>query len=92
MAAGEELFFRGIVQAEVGLVAAVAIYAGAQLVTGVWALAVAAIYGGLMWGSLMSWRHGLLAALVAHVIWTVALTLVWPLPREQHDAERRAAA
>ena len=86
MAVAEELLFRGLIQARAGLVAAVMIYAGVQLVEGKWALVVAAALGGLVWGGLFSWRDGLIAPSTAHALWTVTLTLVWPLRPAAHVA------
>lgn len=79
MAGAEELFFRGFVQGRLGLLGAVAVYAGVQLVAGKWALTLAALLGGVVWGGLLWWTAGLVAPVVAHVLWTGALTFVWPL-------------
>ena len=86
MAIAEELFFRGLIQARAGLVAAVVIYAGVQLVEGKWALVAAAALGGLVWGGLFCWREGLIAPSIAHALWTVTLTLVWPIRSAAHVA------
>lgn len=83
MAVAEELLFRGLIQAQAGLLVAVGIYAAIQLVEGKAALIVAAAFGGLVWGGLFAWRDGLVAPIVAHAVWTVALTLVWPLHTER---------
>ncbi|MFP5579021.1 MAG: type II CAAX prenyl endopeptidase Rce1 family protein [Acidimicrobiia bacterium] len=51
-----------------------------------WALAVAALLGGAVWGALFAWRDGLIAPIAAHVLWTSMLTFVWTLgsvPRVQ---------
>lgn len=79
MAGAEELFFRGFVQGRLGLLGAVAVYTAVQVVAGKWALTLAALLGGIVWGGLLWWTDGLVAALVAHVLWTGALTFVWPL-------------
>lgn len=79
MATAEELFFRGFVQGHVGLTGAVVVYAGVQLVTGKWALTLAAALGGTVWGLLLWWTGGLLAPVLAHVLWTATLAFVWPL-------------
>ena len=75
----EELVFRGYVQGRIGVVAAVIAYAAVQLVVRNWALVLAAVLCGAVWGTLAWWRDGLLAAVVAHVLWTGALTFIWPL-------------
>ncbi|MBA3282773.1 MAG: CPBP family intramembrane metalloprotease [Acidimicrobiia bacterium] len=79
MAGAEELFFRGFVQGRLGLVGAVAVYTAVQLVAGKWALTLAALLGAVVWGGLFWWTGGLVAPVVAHVLWTGALTFVWPL-------------
>lgn len=79
MGVAEEVFFRGFVQDRVGLVAAVAAYAAVQAVERKWALVLAALLGGTVWGLLFWWSGGLVAPVVAHVLWTGMLTFVWPL-------------
>ncbi len=85
MGAAEELFFRGFVQDRIGLIAAVAIYAGVQLVVGKWVLTLAGALGGAVWGVLFWWQGGIIAPVIAHVLWTGILTLAWPL-RGRNDA------
>lgn len=79
MAAAEEVLFRGVIQSQWGLVAGVAVYTAVQLVERKWALTLAGFLGGVVWGVLYAWTGSLLASVVAHAIWTVSLTLVWPL-------------
>lgn len=79
MGVAEELLFRGLVQGRIGLAAAVAAYTLVQSVEGKWALGLAALLGGLVWGLLFAWRDGLVAPVVAHVLWTGTLTFLWPL-------------
>ncbi len=79
MALAEELLFRGVVQGLAGFVVAVVAYTGVQLVEGKWALVLAGFLGALVWGGLAVVTEGLLAPFVAHAIWTLSLTLVWPL-------------
>lgn len=82
MGIAEELLFRGTIQARTGLVLAVVAYAAVQLVERNWALIVAAVLSGLVWGLLFEWRDGLVAPVVAHVAWTLVLAVVWPLGDE----------
>jgi membrane protease YdiL (CAAX protease family) len=79
MGLAEELLFRGLVQGGIGLLAAVVAYTLVQSVEGKWALALAALLGGVVWGLLFAWRDGLVAPVVAHVLWTGTLTFLWPL-------------
>jgi membrane protease YdiL (CAAX protease family) len=79
MGVAEELFFRGFLQDRVGLLLALAAYTAVQVVERKWALVLAALLGGAVWGGLAGWRNGLVAPVVAHVLWTGVLTFVWPL-------------
>jgi membrane protease YdiL (CAAX protease family) len=99
MGVAEELLFRGLVQGGIGLAAAVAAYTLVQAVEGKWALGLAALLGGLVWGVLFWWRDGLVAPVVAHVLWTGTLTFLWPLkgcgspdPTAECEAEARGPA
>lgn len=99
MGIAEELLFRGLVQGGIGLLAAVAAYTLVQAVEGKWALGLAALLGGLVWGLTFAWRDGLVAPIVAHVLWTGILTFVWPLrgcgapdAAEECEAEARGPA
>lgn len=80
MGAAEELLFRGLLQDQLGWVLATVLYAGVQAVERKWVLVLAALAGGVVWGGLFAWRDGLVAPVVAHVLWTGGLTFVWPLP------------
>lgn len=79
MAVAEELFFRGLVQTHLGLVGAVIVYGLVQFVAGKWALVLAAVLGGAVWGLLFWWTGGLVAPVLAHWVWTGSLTFLWPL-------------
>jgi uncharacterized protein len=79
LATAEELFFRGVVQGHLGVIGSIAVYTAVQLVAGRWALTLAAALGGAVWGLLAWWTGGLVAPVLAHVLWTSALAFVWPL-------------
>lgn len=79
MGVAEELMFRGLLQFEGGFVVGLVAYSAVQLVERKWALVLAAFAGGVVWGVVAWWRDGVMAAVVAHVLWTVVLTFVWPL-------------
>lgn len=85
MGVAEELVFRGVVQDRDGIVIAVVAYAAVQIVERKWSLVLAAVLGGTVWGLLFAWRGGLLAPVVAHVVWTATLTFLWKLPASRHD-------
>lgn len=80
MAVAEELFFRGFVQGAAGLAVGVAVYVVVQLPARNWALALAALLCGALWGALGVLTDGLVAPVIAHAMWTATLTLVWQLP------------
>jgi uncharacterized protein len=86
MGVAEELLFRSLLQGVGGLALALAVYTGVQVFERKWSLALAALLGGVVWGLLFAWRGGVVAPVVAHVLWTGMLTFVWPLggaPRPQ---------
>lgn len=79
MAVAEELLFRGLIQGRAGFAVAVVAYSSVQLVEGKWVLVLAALLCGILWGALFAWRGGLVAPVLAHAVWTSALTYVWPI-------------
>lgn len=79
MAVAEELLFRGVIGGLGGFIAGMAIYTAVQVFERKWALTLAALLGGVIWGGLFEVTGGLLAPVVAHALWTASLTLVWPL-------------
>ena len=88
MAVAEELLFRGVVQTVAGFAVGVALYTAVQLVERKWALVLAALLGGTIWGALYAWTGGIVAPVVAHALWTSVLTLVWPLQGCAADQSR----
>lgn len=79
MGVAEELLFRGLLQGVGGIALALAAYTAVQVFERKWALALAALLGGVVWGLLFEWRDGVVAPVVAHVLWTGMLTFLWPL-------------
>lgn len=79
MAVAEEFVFRLLVQREFGLVAGVVAYTAVQAIERNWALMLAGAACGTVWGLLYQWQGGLVAPLLAHVLWTGTLTFLWPL-------------
>ena len=82
----EELFWRGLVQERAGFVVALAGYAAVHLWERKTVLVLAAVVGGAFWGALFSWRGTLVAPLVSHALWDLAV-VVWrplvPSPRRK---------
>lgn len=79
MGVAEELLFRGVVQSIAGFAVGVAVYTAVQFVERKWALTLAALLGGIVWGGLFAWRGGIVAPIAAHLVWTGMLTFVWRL-------------
>ena len=81
VAVGEELFWRGFVQHRAGFAVALAGY----VVVLVWerklALLAAAAAAGAWWGALAAWTGTLVAPIVSHVLWDLAVMVYLPLPR-----------
>ncbi len=88
VAAGEELFWRGLFQARLagaagkagGASLAWAAYVAANLPSGNLAIVAGAVVGGAAWGALALWTGGVLASLLCHGVWT-ALMLAFPVVR-----------
>jgi membrane protease YdiL (CAAX protease family) len=84
-APGEELFWRGLFQgvlaAHAGWWAAAgmtwASYAGAVSGSGSLPIVTGGIVGGVIWGGLAVWTHGVLAGVACHAMWT-SLMLIAP--------------
>jgi membrane protease YdiL (CAAX protease family) len=79
MGVAEELLFRSVLQGVGGPALALVVYTAVQVFERKWALALAALLGGVVWGALFAWRGGAVAPVAAHVLWTGMLTFVWPL-------------
>ena len=80
--AGEELFWRGFVQAHladaegdlVGACWTLAGFIGVNVASANLAVIAAAIVGGAIWTALAVWSGGVLASLLCHGVWTVLMT------------------
>lgn len=92
MGVAEEALFRGVLQGVGGFALGLVAYAAVQVFERKWALVLAAVLGGAVWGALFAWRGGLVAPVVAHVLWTGLLTFVWPLGDQRPPATRRGTA
>jgi hypothetical protein len=77
----EELFWRGLVQQRAGVAVALVAYA----VVHVWerkpVLLLAALVGGGFWGALFAWRGTLVAPIVSHLLWDLAIIVWFPTRR-----------
>lgn len=83
----EEVMWRAVlldalrprIGAGAALAASVATYALPQVIAGNWALLAAALGGGALWGALYLLRRDLVAPFACHLLWDVAIFVVWPL-------------
>ncbi|HWC11000.1 MAG TPA: CPBP family glutamic-type intramembrane protease [Acidimicrobiales bacterium] len=82
--ASEEMFWRGFVQARAGVLVALVGYAAVHLWERKAALVLAAAVGGAAWSALFGWRGTVVAPVVCHALWDLAV-VVWfpfrPVPR-----------
>jgi membrane protease YdiL (CAAX protease family) len=88
VAAGEEIFWRGLVLpwlrqrlgSGVGIVVSLLGYVGTASAALSIPVAIGALVGGVVWTALAVWSGGILAGAVSHALWT-ALMIVFP-PRD----------
>jgi uncharacterized protein len=79
--ASEEMFWRGFVQARAGVLVALVGYAAVHLWERKAALVLAALVGGAAWSALFAWRETLVAPVVCHALWDLAVVLWFPFRR-----------
>jgi membrane protease YdiL (CAAX protease family) len=79
----EELFWRGLVQARAGFVLALAAYAAVHLWERKAVLVLAAVVGGAFWGGMFAWRDSLVAPIVSHALWDLAVVVWFPFGPER---------
>jgi membrane protease YdiL (CAAX protease family) len=75
----EEIFWRGFVQARTGLLVATLGYALVLIWERKLVLIVAALICGATWGGLYVWRDTLVAPVVSHVLWDLAIMVFLPV-------------
>jgi membrane protease YdiL (CAAX protease family) len=78
-APGEEIFFRGFLQHRGGVLVALAVYGAVHLPERKWILVIAALVGGAFWGGMFALTGGLVAPVVAHLTWDMAIIVVAPV-------------
>jgi membrane protease YdiL (CAAX protease family) len=75
----EEIFFRGFFQHRAGVLIALGLYGIVHLPERKWILVIAAIVGGAWWGGMLTLTGGLVAPVVSHVTWGLAIIVVAPV-------------
>jgi uncharacterized protein len=84
---GEELVWRGLVQGAIGhrlgsfsgVLLAASLYALAQVPVGSPVLAFVALVCGIIWGALRACTNGLVAPMLAHLLWDFLILFMWPI-------------
>jgi len=74
----EEIFWRGFVQNRAGVAVALVGYAAVHLWERKAVLVLAAVVGGAFWGALFAWRTTLVAPIVCHALWDLAVVVWFP--------------
>jgi membrane protease YdiL (CAAX protease family) len=77
----EEVFWRGLVQSRAGIVVALVAYALVHVWERKPILLLAALVGGAFWGALFAWRGTLVAPVVSHLLWDLAIIVWFPTRR-----------
>lgn len=83
---GEELFWRGHIQEEFsttskwkGIFLATFLYASAHIYSGSTMLMIAAIVGGIFWGTLYAWKKNIVLVSLSHFTFNLFLIVLLPL-------------
>ncbi len=77
----EEIFWRGLVQHRAGIAVALVAYALVHVWERKPILLLAALVGGVFWGALFAWRGTLVAPIVSHLLWDLAIIVWFPTRR-----------
>lgn len=81
----EELFWRGFVQSRAGFVVALLGYAAVHLWERKPVLILAAVVGGVFWAGIFAWRGTLVAPIISHALWDLAVVVWFPLTTAQRS-------
>ena len=77
----EEIFWRGLIQSRAGIAVALVAYALVHVWERKPILLVAALVGGAFWGGLYAWTGSLVAPIVSHLLWDLAIIVWFPTRR-----------
>ena len=91
VAACEELFWRGFVQARASLLVATVGYALVLIWERKVVLLIAALICGATWGALFAWRDTLVAPGVSHIVWDLAIMVFLPVRKAPELSPRESA-
>ncbi len=82
----EEIFWRGLIQSRAGIVVALVAYALVHIWERKPVLLLAALAGGIFWGGLFAWRGTLIAPIVSHLLWDLAIIVWFPTRKAKPPA------
>ena len=81
----EEVFWRGLVQSRAGVAVALLGYTLVHVWERKPILLLAALVGGAFWGALFAWTGSLVAPIVSHLLWDLAIIVWFPTRRTAAD-------
>lgn len=87
IAPGEEIFWRGFIQkrilrnadARTSILLSSLLYASVQLHSGEFILILAALTGGIVWGTLYAWKRNIRLVVLSHIVFDLLLFVFLPL-------------
>lgn len=85
----EEIFWRGLVQSRAGIAVSLVAYALVHVWERKPILLLAALTGGAFWAALFAWRGTLVAPVVSHLLWDLAIIVWFPTRRGAPAGEPR---
>ena len=77
----EEIFWRGLVQSRAGVAVSLVAYALVHIWERKPILLLAALTGGGFWAALFAWRGTLVAPILSHLLWDLAIIVWFPTRR-----------
>lgn len=82
----EEIFWRGLIQSRAGIVVALVAYALVHIWERKPILLLAAVVGGAFWGAIFAWTGTLVAPILSHLLWDLAIIVWFPTRRPTSSA------
>ncbi|WP_338469990.1 type II CAAX endopeptidase family protein [Niallia sp. XMNu-256] len=83
---GEEIFWRGFIQKRLerkhdvrfAIILSTILYASIQIYSGYIIHIIAALFGGIFWGALYSWKRSIRINIISHIVFSVCLFILFP--------------
>lgn len=83
----EEIFWRGLIQSRAGIVVALVAYALVHIWERKPILLLAAVVGGAFWGAIYAYTGTLVAPILSHLLWDLAIIVWFPTRRPAAPAQ-----